>query len=184
MIGSGGGLRKHIFEELHCKGVGGHSGNRATYKRIEEYFSRPTIRQDVGRWVRECKICQQVKRKNVKSPGLLKPLNIPQEPWKDIAMDLITGLPKSKGFEVIWLVVDRFSRYSHFISLTHRITAKGLAQTFFEQVSRLHGLPDSIVNDRDSLFLSEFWQTLFKISGTRLCMSTAYHPQSDGCNER
>lgn len=99
-------------------------------------------------------------------------------------MDFITGLPKSKGFEVIWVVVDRFGRYAHFIPLNHPISAKGLAQTFFEQIYRLHGLPESIVSDRDSLFLSEFWQTLFKISGTRLCMSTTYHPLSDGCTER
>lgn len=120
----------------------------------------------------------------MRKPGLLQPLAIPQEPWRDIAMDFITGLPKSLGFEVIWVVVDRFSRYAHFLALQHPISAKNLAQTFFEHIYKLHGLPESIVSDRDSLFLSEFWQNLFKISGTRLCMSTAYHPQSDGCTER
>lgn len=99
-------------------------------------------------------------------------------------MDFITGLPKSKGFKVIWVVVDRFSRYAHFIALTHPISAKGLAHTFFEHIYRLHGLPESIVSDIDIIFLSEFWQTLFKLSGTRLCMSSAYHSQSDGCTER
>lgn len=133
--------------------------------------------------MRECSVCQQVKGEHVKSPGLLKPLNIPEEPWKEIAMDFITGLPKSKGFEVIWVVVDRFSRYAHFIALTHPISAKGLAQIFFEQI-KLHGIPETIVSDRDSLFLNEFWQTLFKISGTKLCMSSAYHPQSNGCTQR
>lgn len=179
-----GDLRKQVFEELHSNGVGGHSGNRATFKRVGEYFYWSSMRQDIGRWVRECAICQQVKGEHVHSPGLLKPLEIPQEPWRDIAMDFITGLPKSRGFEVIWVIVDRFSRYAHFLALSHPISAKGLAQIFFEQVYRLHGLPESIVSDRDSLFLSEFWQTLFKISGTRLNMSSAYHPQSDGSTER
>lgn len=184
VIGKNGTLRRQIFEELHNNSIGGHSGNRATYNRISEYFQWSTLRQDVGRWVRECGICQQVKGETVKSPGLLQPLNIPQEPWRDIAMDFITGLPKSKGFEVIWVVIDRFSRYGHFVALSHPISAKSLAQVFFEQIYRLHGLPSTIVSDRDSIFLSEFWQTLFKIAGTRLNMSSAYHPQSDGSTER
>lgn len=176
--------RKQIFEELHSNSIGGHSGKRATLKRIREYFYWPTINQTIGQWVRECATCQQIKGETVKSPGLLQPLAIPHEPWRDIAMDFITGLPKSKGFEVIWVLVDRFSRYGHFLPLSHPISAKGLASVFFEQIYRLHGLPETIVSDRDSLFLSEFWQSLFKLSGTRLHMSTAYHPQSDGSTER
>lgn len=139
-------------------------------------FSVSTLRQDVGRWVRECDVCQEVKGEKVKKPGLLQPLNVPQEPWRDITMDFITGLPRSLGYEVIWVVIDRFSRYAHFVALQHPISAKSLAYSFFDNIYMLHGLPESIVSDRDSLFLSEFWQTLFKIAGTRLCMSTSYHP--------
>lgn len=73
-------------------------------------------------------------------------------------MDFITGLPKSQGNEIIWVVIDRFNRYSHFLALQHPLTTKGLAVAFFEQIYKLHGLPDFIVSDRDSLFLSEFWQ--------------------------
>lgn len=149
-----------------------------------EYFYWSTVRQNVGAWIRECNVCQQIKSEKTKYPGLLKPLQIPHEPWRDIAMDFITGLPKSKGFEVIWVIIDRFSRYGHFLALSHPISAKGLAQIFFDQIYRLHGLPETIVSDRDSLFVSEFWQTLFKIAGTRLQLSTAYHPQSDGSTER
>ena len=184
VLGSKGDLRQQVFEELHCHSQGGHSGVRATIKKVMEYFYWPSIRQNIGQWVRECAICQQNKGENVKYPGLLQPLRIPQEPWRDIAMDFITGLPKSKGNEVIWVVVDRFSRYSHFIALAHPVSAKSLALIFFEQIYKLHGLPETIVSDRDSLFLSEFWQNLFKLSGTRLNFSTAYHPQSDGSTER
>lgn len=99
-------------------------------------------------------------------------------------MDFITGLPKSKGREVIWVVIDRFSRYGHFLALSHPILAKSLSQVFFDHVFRLHGLPESIVSDKDILFLSEFWQTLFKISGTRFNLNTAYPPHSDGSTER
>lgn len=166
---------------MHSNGIGGHLGNRATYKRIQGYFYWTTLRQDIGRCVREC---ETVKGEHAKKPGLLQPLQVPTDPWKDIAMDFITGLPKSIGFEVIWVVVDRFSRYAHFVALQHPISAKSLTVSFFEHIYKLHGLPNSIVSDRDSLFLSEFWQVLFKIAGTRLCMSTTYHPQSVGCTER
>lgn len=184
VLGNTGNLRRQVFAELHCNGIGGHSGQRATIRRVMEYFHWPTIRQNVGQWIRECEVCQQNKGEHVKSPGLLQPLKIPQEPWRDIAMDFITGLPKSKGNEVIWVIVDRFSRYGHFLALPHPITAKSLAVLFFENFYRLHGLPETIVSDRDSLFLSEFWQNLFKLTGTRLNFTTAYHPQSDGSTER
>lgn len=184
MIGKSGSLRRQVFDELHSQSIGCHSGQRATVKRVKEYFYWPTMGQTIGRWIRECAVCQQNKGEHVKSPGLLQPLRIPQEPWRDIAMDFITGLPKSKGNEVIWVIVDRFSRYGHFLALPHPITAKSLSLVFFVEVYRLHGLPESIVSDRDSLFLSEFWQNLFKLAGTRLNLSTAYHPQSDGSTER
>lgn len=184
VIGGNGGLRRQVFDELHSQSVGGHSGQRATLKRLKEYFYWSTMGQTVGKWIRECANCQQNKGEHVRSPGYLQPLHIPNEPWRDIAMDFITGLPKSRGNEVIWVIVDRFSRYSHFLALPHPITAKSLSLVFFEHCYKLHGLPESIVSDRDSLFLSEFWQNLFKLSGTRLNMSTAYHPQSDGSTER
>lgn len=107
------------------------------------------------------------------------PLNIPQEPWSDLAMDFITRVPKFKGSKS-----KAFHRYGHFIALTHLFSGKGLAQIFFEQIYRLHGLPSTIVSDRDNIFLSKFLQTLIKIVGTRLNMSTASHPQSDGSTER
>lgn len=101
VLGRKNGLRRQVFTELHNNGIGGHSGIRASCKRVMEYFYWSTIRQDIGQWVRECSICQQTKGEKVKSPGLLKPLDIPQEPWRDLAMDFVTGLPKSKGHEVI-----------------------------------------------------------------------------------
>jgi hypothetical protein len=95
-------------------------------------------------------------------------------------MDLITSLPKSRNKSIIIVVVDFLSKYAHFCALQHPFTTSTLAQIFMDQVFKLHGMPHSIVSDRDPTFTSNFWQELFKLQGTQLHLSTAYHPQTDG----
>lgn len=110
------------------------------------------------------------------TPGLLQQLPIPNGAWQDISMDFITGLPKSEGYTIIWVIVDRFTKFGHFIPLQHLIEAKILAQLFLDNITKLHGIPQTIVSDRDPLFLSQFWRELFKLLGTQLNFSTSYHP--------
>ena len=98
-------------------------------------------------------------------------------------MDFITNLPNSNGYTVILVVVDRLSKYAHFTPMKADYTAKTVAEAFFHNVVKLHGMPKSIVSDRDKVFTSSFWQYLFKLQGTTLAMSSAYHPQSDGQTE-
>jgi len=95
-------------------------------------------------------------------------------------MDFIIGLTKSLGKEVIWVIVDRFSKYAHFVTLSHPYSAKAVAQAYMDNIFRPHGILKSIVSDRDTIFLSTFWQSLFTTMGVDLHLSSAYHPQADG----
>ncbi|KAL4196097.1 hypothetical protein AMTRI_Chr04g181630 [Amborella trichopoda] len=111
--------------------------------------------------------------------GLLQPLPMPNLIWEDISMDFIDGLLASKGKTTILVVVDRLSKYAHFTAISHPYTAVSVAQTFFDQIFRLHGMPRSIVCDRDSAFISIFWQELFRLNGTKFNFNSAYHPRTD-----
>ncbi|MCO5603787.1 hypothetical protein L7F22_057939 [Adiantum nelumboides] len=116
-----------------------------------------------------------------KQPGLLQPLPIPDSPWESICMDFIFGLPKSiHGNTEIWTIVDRFSKQAHFIPVKKTIKAHQMATLFIFQVFKYHGLPTSIVSNRDPRMTSNFWKGLFENLGTRLNFSSAYHPQTDG----
>ena len=104
--------------------------------------------------------------------GLLQPLPVPAGAWQNISMDFIEGLPKSDGYNVILVVVDRFTKYAHFIPLKHPYTAISVARVLFDTVVKLHGLPQSIVSNRDKVFTSSVWKELFKLMGVQLHLST------------
>ena len=151
--------------------------------RLSENFEWPGMRNDVTKFVSQCMDCQHTKYETKRLASLLCPLPVPQRPWEDLSLDFITGLPSYHGNIVILVVVDRFSKGIHLGMLPTTHKAHTVASLFMDIVGKLHGLPRSLVSDRDPLFISKFWQELFRHSGTQLRMSSAYHPQSDGQTE-
>ena len=127
----------------------GHEGIQKTLHRLRADFYIPSDRALVRDWVRSCEICQRNKTETLRPAGMLQPLEVPSQVWADISMDFIEGLPKVGGKSVILTVVDRFSKYAHFIAVGHPYTAASVARAFFDSIVRLHGFPASIVSDRD-----------------------------------
>ncbi|KAJ4705112.1 Ty3/gypsy retrotransposon protein [Melia azedarach] len=141
------------------------------------------MKRRVTQFIRNCQVCQAAKYDNAAKPGLLQPLPIPEEVWCDVSMDFISGLLASNGKDVIFVVVDRLSKYAHFVPLSHPYTAIQVAQAYLDNIFKLHGWPRSIVSDRDAVFLSTFWKGLFSLHGTEFLMSSSYHPETDGQTE-
>ena len=161
----------------------GHEGVQRTLHRLRRDFHFPNMKQLVQDLVRTCDVCQRYKSEHLHPAGLLLPLPVPQGVWTDVALDFVEALPRVRGKSVILTVVDRFSKYCHFIPLAHPYSAESVAQAFFTDIVRLHGVPHSMVSDRDPVFTSTFWRELMRLMGTKLHMTTAFHPQSDGQSE-
>lgn len=151
-----------FLQEFHASPMGGHSGVYRTYCRLAQSLFWIGMKGTVTVFVAACHICQCSKYQASSPAGLLQPLPIPNAIWEDISMDFIVGLPKSKGFDAILVVVDRLSKYGHFILLKHPYPARSIAEVFVCEIIRLHGIPTSIVSDRDPTFISHFWQELFR----------------------
>ena len=172
-------LVRQVLLECHSTLMGGHGGIQKTTAKVCAAFTWPGVKKDVKKFVQECMVCQQMKCENRRPAGLLQPLLIPDKMWEELSMDFVTSLPNSHSYITILVVVDRLSKQAYFGALPKTYSAARVAELFYQMVYKLHGIPRSIVFNRDTIFLSSFWRELFALSGTILHRSTAYHPQTD-----
>ncbi len=174
-----------LLREAHDCPVSGHVGVAKTADLLSRHYYWPRMNAAIKEYVTSCLACQQNKPSNALPIGLLHPLPVPEHRWQVVTMDLITQLPRTpSGNDAIVVFVDKFSKMVHYAPTTTTVTAPQLAKLFFQHVVRHHGVPTAIVSDRDPRFTSNFWRALWQQLGTRLAMSTAYHPQTDGQTER
>jgi hypothetical protein len=178
-------IRTLLLREYHDTPTAGHLGYDKCLANIRRNYFWNSLTQDLKRFISSCTTCQQIKPSNQLPAGLLKPLSIPHRPWESIAMDFMLSLPISdKGNDGVIVFTDRLTKFSHFVPCRTTITAEGVADLYFENVFRLHGLSRSFVSDRDSKFTSIFWTKLCSLLGTDMRLSTSFHPQTDGQSER
>jgi hypothetical protein len=155
------------------------------YYDLRKLYWWPNLRADVATYVSECLTCAKIKAEHQKPSGLLTQPKIPVWKWEEISMDFITKLPKTTGgLDTIWVIVDRLTKSAHFLAIKETDNVEKLSKIYIKEVVSRHGVPLSIISDRDGRYASKFWGALQEALGTKLDMSTAYHPQTDGQSER
>ncbi|WVZ59919.1 hypothetical protein U9M48_010002 [Paspalum notatum var. saurae] len=178
-------LRKKILEEAHKSVPTMHPGSNKMYRDLKQRFWWTRMKREIAKYVSECHVCKRVKRDHLKPAGMLHPLNIPAWKWEDIHMDFVVGLPRTqKGYDSIWVIIDRFTKSAHFLPVKTVYRANTYAELYIAKIVSLHGVPRTITSDRGSVFVSRFWEQLQKSLGTKLIHSSAYHPQTSGQVER
>ncbi|KAD6453660.1 hypothetical protein E3N88_08366 [Mikania micrantha] len=173
------------MEEAHKSRYSIHPGATKMYRDLRVNYWWPGMKRDIAKYVEKCLTCLQVKAEHQKPYGKLQPFEIPMWKWEHITMDLITKLPKTrKGYDAIWVIVDRLTKSAHFIPIRESYSSEKMAEVYVKEIVSRHGIPVTIVSDRDTRFTSHFWRNFQKELGTKLLLSTAYHPQTDGQSER
>ncbi|GKA42859.1 putative reverse transcriptase domain-containing protein [Tanacetum coccineum] len=180
-----GDLRTLIMHESHKSKYSVHPGSDKMYQDMKQLYWWPNMKADIATYVSKCLTCLRVKAEHQKPSGLLVQLEIPQWKWDNITMDFVTKLPRTqRGNDTIWVIVDRLTKSAHFLPMRETDPMDKLARLYLKEVVTRHGIPVSIICDRDPRFASNFWRSFQKAMGTRLDMSTAYHPETDGQSER
>ncbi|GJR00983.1 putative reverse transcriptase domain-containing protein [Tanacetum coccineum] len=180
-----GDLRSVIMHESHKSKYSIHPGSEKMYQDMKKLYWWPNMKADIATYVSKCLTCARVKAEHQRPSGLLVQPEIPEWKWDNITMDFITKLPKSsQGFDTIWVIVDRLTKSAHFLPIRENDPLDKLARLYLNRIVARHGIPASIICDRDGRFTSNFWRSFQKALGTDISMSTAYHPETDGQSER
>ncbi|GKE27598.1 putative reverse transcriptase domain-containing protein [Tanacetum coccineum] len=184
----GGMLRQDLTKERlkpHADETLCLNNRNKMYQDLKQLYWWPNIKANIATYVSKCLTCAKVKAENQKPFGLLVQLEIPEWKLEKITMDFVTKLPKTaNGYDTIWVIVDRLTKSAHFLPMRENDPMEKLMKLYIKEVVTRHGVPVSIISDRDGRFTLLFWQALHKALGTRLDMSTAYHLETDGQSER
>ena len=176
-------LRAEVIRLHHDVQAARHGGRWKTVELVTRNYWWPGVTRDVGKYVEGCDLCQRMKNRTEELAGKLKLSEVPQKTWTHLTVDFITKLPVVAGKDVILVVCDRLSKMTHFVATTEGTSAEGLARLFWDNVWRLHGLPESVVSDRGPQFAAELTKELNRMLGIKTKLSTAFHPQTDGQTE-
>ena len=178
-------LRQQILDEAHLSRYSIHPGSTKLYQDFKQHYWWTKMKIEIARYVAKCDTCRRVKAVHLKIAGPLQSLPIPMWNWEDISMDFVVGLPKtSKGYDSIWVIVDRLTKTTRFLPVTTDHPVVVYAQLYIARILSLHGVPKMIVSDRGPQFISKFWEELHKSLGTKLLHTSAYHPQTSEQTER
>ena len=175
-------LKDQILTEAHQTPYSVHPGASKMYKDLRENYWWPNMKNEVAEFVSKCLTCQKVKAEHQHLGGELQKIELPEWKWEQITMDFIVGLPRTtSGNDTIWVIVDRLTKSAHFIAIKATFPVEKLVEIYVSQIVKLHGVPKSIISDRDGRF--RFWTSVHNAMGSRLKFSTAFHPQTDGQSE-
>jgi hypothetical protein len=178
-------IKESILREAHDSAYSIHPGTTKMYKDLKTHYWWYGMKRDIAEYVSLCDTCQWVKVEHQRPAGLLQPLKIPEWKWEEIGMDFIVGLPRTQaGYDSIWVIVDRLTKAAHFIPVKTTYSGAKLAELYMSRIVCLHGVPKKIVSDRGSQFTSKLWEKLHESMHTKLNLSSAYHPQTNGQTER
>ncbi|GJS78870.1 putative reverse transcriptase domain-containing protein [Tanacetum coccineum] len=179
-----GDVRILIMDEAHKSKYSVQPGADKMYYDLKDRYWWPSMKKDIAVYVSRCLTCLKVKVEHQRPSGLLQQPEIPEWKWERIAMDFMTKLPRTNSeHDTIWVIMDRLTKSAHFLPMRENYKIDRLARLYLIEIVARHGVSISIILDRDSRFTSRFWQSMQKALGTRLDMSTTYHPQSDGQSE-
>jgi hypothetical protein len=174
-------VRRQILDEAHLSRYSIHPGSTKMYHDLKQHYWWTKMKIEIARYMARCDTCRRVKAIHMKAAGPLQSLPIPTWKWEDISKDFIVGLPRTtKGYDSIWVFVDRLTKIAHFLPVRVKYTVATYVELYIARILSLHGVPKTIVSDREPQFVSKFWEELHKALDTKLLHSSAYHPQTSG----